>query len=99
VTRHAALRTKLIRAQSDQGVQSIVDAKDVKLLLPVSGVVVQDGYEPDKALMKESRHVFRLDQDNPIRAKIFSKQDSRVLSLVIHHTALMDTLMKSLCET
>lgn len=88
VVRHAALRTMLVTRQGlSHRRQSVVSAKDGASLLLVPEVVVKDAYELEKGLMEESRYVFRLDQDIPIRAKIFTELGSRVLSLVVHHTA------------
>ena len=88
VARHAALRTMLVTRQGpNHRRQLIMNAKDGASLLLVPEVVVKDAYELEKGLMEESRHIFRLDQAIPIRAKIFTEPGSRVLSLVLHHTA------------
>ncbi len=91
VGRHAALRT-LLRAGED-GVhrQHILTAEDASALLAVDVLSAGSVAELDEALLAREEYVFRLGEELPVRAGLFTTSavpGDLFMSLVFHHTCI-----------
>lgn len=89
VQRHAALRT-LLRGETG-GVRSqlILDEATANSRLTTAATIAASVSELDACLRREAAHVFRLDQELPIRAALFGVvgvADKLYLSVVVHHS-------------
>nr|BAA08846.1 alpha-aminoadipyl-cysteinyl-valine synthetase [Lysobacter lactamgenus] len=87
--RHAALRTLLQGLHDGVRVQNVLPADEALARFEVRRSVVPDRSALDAELVADFAHVFRLDQELPLRARLFavgSDRRSIVVSLVFHHS-------------
>ena len=91
VMRHAPLRTMLVRRQgSSYREQKILEEESiVRSLFNIPETATNNENQINATIDEESKHVFNLDSEIPIRASLLSKSDGEhVLCLVVHHTAM-----------
>jgi amino acid adenylation domain-containing protein len=85
VKRHEILRSVIKSDAQGEEYQEVLPWHENLLQIPVGQY---DGMDEAKAdILKECKHIFKLDSELPIRVKLFSVGKERYLSIVVHHIA------------
>ncbi len=85
VLRHEVLRSTIERGEKGEHLQWVQSLEEMPL--PFKFKEVETLEELHQELLSEGAHVFRLEEEYPIRMALFSLGLMRYLSVVIHHIA------------
>ncbi|MER5884105.1 amino acid adenylation domain-containing protein [Streptomyces sp. NPDC001941] len=87
--RHPALRTLLRRDADGTRRPLVLPGDEAAARFTLARHTVDGAAALDRALVARSEHVFRLDEELPLQADLFTREDEpgqAYLSLVLHHT-------------
>ena len=90
VRRHPALRTILRGERDGVRLQHMLDEQEALARFEIKELEAGSRSELDRILVAESEHVFRLDEEVPIRIRLLALSDAPekvYLSIVVHHCA------------
>ena len=90
VRRHPALRTLLRGERDGVRLQRVLDEQEALARFEVTELMAGSTPELDTMFIKEAEHVFRLDEELPIRAGLFElagASEKVYVSIVTHHSA------------
>lgn len=85
IDRHEVLRSLIKTDQWGNGYQYVKDLKDQPLIINTSNFKSKE--ELDKLMSKDVWHIFKLEEEYPIKVHIFQNERDLYLSVVVHHIA------------
>ena len=86
ISKHGALRTLLTPTREGEIFQKVLEPESAQSLFEVPEVFVTDMDDLDDCLTHDSRHIFQLDSQLPIRVRLYKVNAGVYISLVLHHS-------------
>jgi amino acid adenylation domain-containing protein len=85
VCRHEVLRSQILQSAEGEGYQKVMD--DGENPIQIGHEIFQDRTDLETAIATSVNHVFDLSSGYPIAVKLYTFQQERYLSVVVHHIA------------